>query len=245
MPTDKELEAYYHSFNEDYHGGGRAKGAKKRQNRYAEKYLKIVNEYSYGKLLIDIGSSNNPFPNIAKKCGYSVTVVDYVKPKELLSDISFIPSRIEDLMSIKLQFDVVTAFAIIEHTKDPILALKNLIKLSKVNGIIIIYIPEIGEFPDKFSLGTSKWLFPPEHLNLISKKALVELMERENCILSHYERFELNLLRFIIRYSIGFFEGVIGFMFRFLFGEKIWEDVRFKRKSLYTGLSMFVFMRVK
>jgi hypothetical protein len=79
MPTDDELKDYYLSFNDDYHGGCRTKGAKKRQIHYAEKYLEIGDRFSNGKKLIDIGSSNNPFPNIASQNGYKVTVVDYVK----------------------------------------------------------------------------------------------------------------------------------------------------------------------
>lgn len=102
IPTDKELADYYERFNDDYHGGGRSKGAKNRQLKYAEEYLKIVDRFSTLGSLIDIGSSNNPFPNIAHKKGYKVTVVDYVKPKELLDpDISFICSNIENLNLIE------------------------------------------------------------------------------------------------------------------------------------------------
>lgn len=50
IPTDEELAEYYKFFNEDYHGGGRILGSKKRQLQYAEKYLKVVDQFSNGKL---------------------------------------------------------------------------------------------------------------------------------------------------------------------------------------------------
>lgn len=244
IPTDEELAEYYKFFNEDYHGGGRTLGSKKRQLQYAEKYLKVVDQFSNGKLLIDIGSSNNPFPNIAHSQGYKVTVVDYVKPQKLSPEICFIESNIENLITIDKNFEIVTAFAIIEHTKDPLFAINNLRNLCMVNGIIVIYIPEIGRFPDNYSLGTTNWFCPPEHLNLLSKKALIKLMGN-NCKLKYYKRFELNILRYLIRYGIGILEGSIGYIVKLVFGERIWFHIRQKRKSKYQGMSMFVFKKIE
>jgi len=244
LPSEEELAAYYFDFNEDYHGGGRSKEAKKRQLRYAKKYLKIVERFSTAGSLIDIGSSNNPFPDIAHEKGYQVTVVDYVRPKELHPDITFIGSNIENLTDFSQKFDTVTAFAIIEHSKDPLSAISNLTKLCKANGIIIIYIPEIGQFSDNYSLGTSGWLYPPEHLNLLSKKALIKLMEQNQCKSIYYEKFELNSFRFMIRYGIGILEGTIGYFTKNLFGQSIWYKIRQTRKSKFAGLSMFVFQKL-
>jgi hypothetical protein len=245
MPTDEELAEYYRNFNIVYHGGGRTNGAENRQFRYAEKYLDIVNKFSNGKLLIDIGSSNNPFPNIAQSNGYNVTIVDYVKPQNLNTKITFINSNIEGLNSMSKDFDIVTAFAIIEHTKDPQLSLHILTNLCKINGIIVIYIPEIGLFADNYSLGTSKWLFPPEHLSLLSKNALIKIMEQNDNKLLYYKRFEINVFRYLIRYGIGITEGTIGYLAKLFFGERVWLKIRQKRKSIYTGLSIFVFTRIK
>jgi Methyltransferase domain len=244
LPSDQELIDYYKRFNEGYHGGGREKDAKKRQLKYALKYLAIVNKFSNeDKLLIDIGSSNNPFPNLAYSSGLRVTVVDYVKPKELDKSISFIPSSIENLTDIKGEFDMVTAFAIIEHTKDPFLALKNLVSLCKIGGKIVVYIPEIGEFSDNNSLGTTNWYCPPEHLNLLSKKGLIKILSKMNCNLEYYSRFELNQIRFIIRYGIGFFEGTIGFFVKKI-NYNYWLKIRQRRKSKYQGMGLFVFQKI-
>jgi hypothetical protein len=244
LPSDQELTEYYKRFNQAYHGGGRSKGAKKRQIKYALKYLKVVDKFSNnGKQLIDIGSSNNPFPNVACNKGYKVTVVDYVKPIELDPSICFISSSIENLNTIKKEFDIVTAFAIIEHTKDPFLAIKKLIDLCKIGGKLIIYIPEIGEFPDNYSLGTSNWYFPPEHLNLLSKKGLVKILSDMHCNLEYYKRFELNQFRFIIRYGIGLLEGVFGFLVHKI-NYNYWFKIRQQRKSRYQGMGFFVFQKI-
>lgn len=242
IPSEEYLSEYYRFYNEDYHGGGRAKGSKERQLSRAEKYLKIVRRFSKGKKLIDIGSSTNPFPNVAYFEGYNVTVVDYIKPKKLNPNIKFIESSLENL-SVKLKYEVITALAIIEHTNNPELAINNLVNLCAINGILVINIPEIGRFPDKNSLGTSKWFRPPEHLTLLSKNAIVKLMKRRNCDLLYYSRFELNTIRYAVRYGIGYLEGCVGYITKLIFGVEIWSKIRQKRKSKYQGLSMFVFKR--
>jgi len=87
LPSTETLNSYYEKFYVNYHGGGRENKADNRQKRYAKKYLDIVNQYSTGKDIIDIGSSTNPFPNYALNQGYNVTVLDYLKPKNLSSNI--------------------------------------------------------------------------------------------------------------------------------------------------------------
>jgi 2-polyprenyl-3-methyl-5-hydroxy-6-metoxy-1,4-benzoquinol methylase len=59
--------------------------------------------------------------------------------KELGPENVFIGSPIEGLKSVAQEFDIVTASAIIEHTKDPISSVGNLCNLCKLNGINIIY----------------------------------------------------------------------------------------------------------
>ena len=133
-----------------------------------------------------------------------------------------------------------TAFAVIEHTRQPLIALEKLVGLCKKQGTIIIYLPEIGHFSDINALGTSGWFSPPEHLNLLSRKCMDSLMRDLNCQPIYYSRFELNVMRFIVRYGIGLIEGVIGLCIKKI-NYKFWMKNRQKRISKFTGLSMFVY----
>ena len=241
-PSDAILQNYYSKFNQHYHGGGRRKGASKRQQLYAMKYLKIVSQYLERGTLLDIGSSTNPFPNIALEKGFNVSIADYSKPSNLDPEVEYIESPVEKIIDIGKTFDIVTAFAILEHTRDPLLAIKNIVNLTNQEGYIVIYIPEIGRFPDKYSLGLSNWFCPPEHLNLLSKDALVNIFNKHNCKLIKYSRFEISLFRYIVRYGIGFIEGTIGYFIKKTFS-KFWLKIRTKRKSKYQGMSMFIFKK--
>jgi SAM-dependent methyltransferase len=242
IPTHEEIDSYYKNYFSRYHGGGRSKGALERQKSYAKKYFKVLERYSGGNTLIDVGSANNPFPNIACSNKYKVSIVDINKPKNLCSYIQFFKSSIEDLNLPSAMFDNVTAMAIIEHTRFPLKALESLAKLTKKHGTLIIYIPEAGRFPDKFALGTSKWLYPPEHLNLLSGKGLIEAMRKNKCELITSYRFELNLIRFFLRYGIGYIEGALGWLVK-LINQNYWQEIRQKRKHHYKGMEIFIFKK--
>ena len=243
LPSQKELNNYYNQFNIDYHGGGRSKGAVNRQIKYANLYMQFINKHAKGKYLIDIGSSNNPLPNIAYSNGYQVTIADFIKPNNLNSNITFIKESIENIdTSDSKKYDVVTAFAVIEHTRHPLVSLGKMIELCKSDGIILIYIPEIGHFSDINALGTSGWYSPPEHLNLLSKKCLKLIMSKNNCELINYSRFELSRTRYLIRYGIGLVEGLIGIFVKSI-NSRLWLKIRQKRISKHTGMAMFVFRK--
>jgi SAM-dependent methyltransferase len=241
IPSDLELAEYYSNYNLKYHGGGRDTGAETRQIKYAEKYLRYVDRYTIGKSILDVGSANSPFPNFAFKKGYQVSVLDYTKPLFLENQVTFYQSSLENFKFDKLNFDIVTCFAILEHTKDPLKSLKILSRLVAKNGYLLIYIPEAGSFFDRFSLGTTKWLFPPEHLSLLSNKGLNAILNDLNFSLVYQSKFEINFLRYFVRYSIGFIEGLIGFSVKTFFGNDIWSRFRYRRKSFYQGMSISVY----
>jgi hypothetical protein len=241
LPSDEELAAYYYRFNESYHGGGRNNGAHKRQQKYAEKYLGLIQHFSSGSTLLDIGSSTNPFPNIASDAGYNVTVIDFIKPKNLNNSVSFVKSTIERY-NTSSKFDIISAFAILEHTKYPFVSLKKMVDLCRPGGTIIIYLPEIGRYNDIYALWTSGWYNPPEHLNLLSRQCIIKSMSKLGCAIIYNRRFEIDIIRYLIRYGYGYFEATIGWIVYNL-NPRLWLKIRRNRISKNIGMDIFVFRK--
>ncbi len=244
LPSTEELSRYYEKFNLNYHGGGREDNADNRQKRYAKKYLEVVNQYSTGKKLIDIGSSTNPFPNYALNQGYNVTVLDYLKPKDLSSNIEFIAGAIdnEEFCSINSQYHTVTLFAVIEHCRYPHSAVRNLSRLCESGGHIILTTPEIGRFADQYALGRTGWFFPPEHLHIISESGMKKLFAEFDCTLVKSVRFELNLIRWLARYGIGLMEGTAGYLVK-QFNPTFWSKAQKNRVSANQGITLYIFRK--
>jgi len=243
LPGQAELDEFYRTFNQNYAGGGRKEGRSERQDTYAARYLQLVNTYARGTSLVDVGSSTNPFPNRAKSAGYDVTVVDYVKPAGLAEGIRFVPGSLDspgDLAGrFGSSFDVVTAFAVLEHCCYPQKAATALSNLCKPRGVIILTTPEIGEFADAYAPGRSGWFYPPEHLNLVSRKAVIRLFASAGCSLIASAKFELNRARWIARYGLGLAEGVAGWTLKKAAPET-WERVRNERVALNQGIAQYI-----
>jgi 2-polyprenyl-3-methyl-5-hydroxy-6-metoxy-1,4-benzoquinol methylase len=246
-PTVKELANYYASFLRTYSGGGRSKGSKKRQHKWAEAYLKVVIQYSAeGKDLIDIGPANNPFPILAENHGFKVSVMDFSHPKSLPKSISFIKGSLNSNSKFLLnhfeQYDVVTAWAVIEHCLDIQMAFDTLVQFCKPGGIIILTTPEIGTISEKFGAGRTSWFYPPEHIYLISRKAIKVLFKSRGCEEMLSKKFEYNILRWLLRYGLIVAEGLIGYVLKKIWKDK-WVALRSTRLTRSSGITLCVYRK--
>lgn len=243
LPTDEELTDFYQSFNTTYTGGGRSGGRNLR--RYAQCYLNLVQSHVDTGELIDIGSSTNPFPNIATRAGFNVTVMDYAQPTEIDSQVNFVEGNLNDekiLLEYNSAFDVVTAWAVIEHVSSPQLACSMLARMCRPRGIVVLTTPEIGTFMTNNSIGRSGWFCPPEHLHLISPIALKIMFEDNDCDIIKWGRLELDPIRYAARYGIGMLETIVGMPFKSLLFSK-WQRLRDAKVHKFKGITYFVFKR--
>jgi SAM-dependent methyltransferase len=243
LPTEAELARFYNQYNRLYQGGGSSEG--KNLQRYSNRYLEIVQRYAKQGHLLDIGSSNNPFPNDAKSAGFEVTSVDYVKPAALLSGVQFVEGNVsneEILAKLSHEFDVVTSWAVIEHLPDPRVSAMIIARLCKPQGLIFLSTPEIGTGLTNYSIGRSGWFYPPEHINLVSPRAIEILFAPYGCRLISCGRLELSPLRFVVRYGIGAIEATVGFFLKTLAPKK-WQALRDTKVHKFAGITYFVLQK--
>lgn len=243
IPSAEELKIFYQSYNKKYVGGGNSSG--KNQLRYAKKYLSFVSSKCMSGRLIDIGCANNPFPNIAAKFGFSVTAMDYTEPPALNESVTFKKGHLNDpeILSQVSTFDVVTAWAVIEHVLNPDLAFHILRALSKPGGWIFLTTPEVGTQLTIHAAGKTPWFYPPEHLHLLSPKAIEVLAENHQLKLVDWGHFEISPLRWIARYGIGMAEAILGASI-YRLSEGTWRRMREHSTQKFNGIAWYV-MRAK
>jgi len=242
LPTEQELNKYYERYNETYEGGH---SGGQNLNRYSRRYFSILKRIIKKGEIIDIGPSKSPFPNLCDQNGFSVTVMDFVKPKELATKVSFIEGNLNDKSSLNLilgRFDIVSAWAVIEHVQQPKLAVEILTSLCKPSGYVIVSTPEIGTFLTKNSVGHSGWFHPPMHLHLISPLGMRTLFAQNDFALVKWGRLELNLMRYCLRYGLGLFEAIIGVLVKKVNQHK-WDELNNKRVARFKGILYFIFKR--
>ena len=240
IPSSQELEQFYSTYNNSYNGSGG------NLDRYAKTYFSLVKKYKSSGCLLDIGSSNSPFPNYAAESGFQVTVTDYSKPTDLSHDVKFIQGNLGEYLPEKLgfnQFEIVCAWAVIEHVPDPHLAIKNMVDLVQPGGYIFLTTPEIGTVLTNYSIGKSQWFYPPEHIFLISPIAVSKLFEKYKCEQLVQSRIEINTIRYMARCCIGIVEFLMGLPVKILL-PKLWHSLRARRYQQYAGISLFVFRKL-
>lgn len=242
LPNADELDAFYKAFNVDYSGGGRRAGAAERQMRYARRYLSSVLRHCRSGCLIDVGSSTNPFPNLAAKFGFAVTVLDRIRPAELAPAIQFVQGMAEDIQFLRTRFDVVTAFAVVEHFRLLKESIAALVSYAKPGGFIVITTPLVGERLERNSPGHTRWFCPPEHLHLVSPRGIRELFETYGCQLCEQARFELDPIRWALRYGSAAMEGAAGAVLRTVM-PATWRSLRDRRNAISQQIALYVFQK--
>lgn len=242
MPSDQVINEYYLNFNKNYTGGGPAEN----QIKYATAYFKLVRTFRRKiNRVLDIGCSNSPFPNLVNDLNIDVSVLDVVRPKDLDQQITFYQGLLDNNFSIpeNQKFDIITAWAVIEHVKDVELSLENISKSLDIDGYFFLTTPEIGTFLSNYNMGRTPWFFPPEHLHILSPKCLGFVSDKFGLELVSHGHFEISKPRYFIRYYlIGLTETIIGVLVK-LTSEKLFNRIRNKRVSLFKGIQYMVFQK--
>ncbi len=243
VPGAAELAEFYASYGERYSGGGSSGGAN--LARYARRYLAFVREHAQAGRLVDVGSSNSPFPDLAAAAGFDTTVMDFVRPAALSEGVRFVAGNINDDLVFaggRHAFDVVTCWAVMEHLPDPRRSARVLAELCKPGGVLLLSTPEIGTALTRWSLGRSPWFYPPEHLCLVSPQALRTVFNGLDCDLLQQSRLELTRIRYMARYGIGVAEAMAGWpVWRLM--PRLWQGLRDGRRHAFQGISCLVFRK--
>lgn len=239
VPTAEELSAFYARYNETYSGGGGSGG--RNQVRYAEAYLRLVQRFTTAGSLIDVGCANNPFVNLAAQQGFRATAADFTRPPHLAADVGFRIGHLNDdaWVADGEPYDTVTAWAVIEHVRDPSLAFSVLGRLTKPGGHVFMTTPEVGTMLTRWSAGSTSWFYPPEHLHLLSPQAIARLGDSHGLELVEWGHFELTAARWLARYGIGLGETVAGAVIRGVAPSR-WRTSRQTRRQRFVGIAHYV-----
>lgn len=132
--------------------------------------------------LLDIGCAMGVLLEEAKKKGFNVAGIDlsndavkYCKTHGLTA----YTGTVYTVSSLKkASFDVISAFQIIEHERDPLKMMKRVYNLLKNDGLVILATPDYGGFWRKV-MGKRWFGFThPEHVILLDKISMKVLLEK-------------------------------------------------------------------
>jgi len=146
-------------------------------------YLRLLNAYSApGKNLLDLGCGAGFFLKAAEEKGWKVEGVEISRSAaHYARDIVRVTVHNGYLENLKLpseNYDAVTLLDILEHLPDPMGTLKEIHRILKREGVLILNTPDYNSL-SRFFLGKD-WavLSPAEHLYNFTQKTLSTMLSR-------------------------------------------------------------------
>ena len=183
-PSLEKLPSYYES--EDYisHTDGKRSLFEMMyhfiKNIALKNKLNLINSESQKGKLLDIGAGTGDFLVVAKKDGWQITGIEPgEKPRNIAiqKGISFENdlAKLEDN-----SFDVITMWHVLEHVPDLEFQIKELKRLIKPNGTIVIAVPNFKSFDANYYGKFWAAFDVPRHLWHFSKTSIEKLFAVEN-----------------------------------------------------------------
>ena len=237
QPSLENLPKYYES--EDYisHTDGKRSLFEKVyqiiKSYSLNKKVRLINElHSQKGSLLDIGVGTGDFLATAKKAGWQTTGIEPNEKAKAIA-ISKGVSFAENLESIQSHsFDVITMWHVLEHVPDVENQIKELKRLVKPNGTLIIAVPNYKSFDANYYGAFWAAYDVPRHLLHFSKTAIEKLFAKENIKLIKilpmvFDSFYVSLL------SEKYKNGKMNFMKAFYIGLK--SNAKAKRNLEYSS----------
>jgi 2-polyprenyl-3-methyl-5-hydroxy-6-metoxy-1,4-benzoquinol methylase len=183
-PSKSELEACYDQnfFDEAY---GTLLKNSRRQNSEYKKFIyrwdEIEKKSKNGGKVLDVGCSFGFFLDAGRRRGWdcygieiSEFAADYAKSRFGLR-VQSVP--LEDADFEPESFDVVTLWNVIEHLDDPAAAVRQIYRILKPGGLIVLTTGDAESPLARLQGGKWRMLMPPIHLSHFSPATIKYLME--------------------------------------------------------------------
>ena len=239
-PSLEKLPSYYES--EDYisHTDGKRSVFERMyhfiKNIALKNKLNLINSESQKGKLLDIGAGTGDFLVVAKKDGWQITGIEPgEKPRNIAiqKGVSFANNlaELEDN-----SFDVITMWHVLEHVPDLEFQIKELKRLIKTNGTILIAVPNFNSFDANYYGKFWAAFDVPRHLWHFSKTAIEKLFAVENLKLvkivpMKFDSFYVSLL------SEKYKNGRMNFLKAFWIG---WKSNRYGKRNVEYSSHIYV-----
>ena len=146
----------------------------------AQKHVREVMRFKPGGKLLDIGCSYGILVKAAKDLGFDARGVEPTKRAASYAakrlHLSVIHGTVETASFAKNSFDVITLYDVLEHIPDFKKFLKEIRRILKSDGILVIQSPNVDSFAFRLLKTRWNWLLVPQHLWHFSGRSLTHVL---------------------------------------------------------------------
>ena len=132
--------------------------------------------------VLEIGSGHGFFLEIMKTNGFDIIGYDISKEKrkysKKITDVPVYDININEKIPADNKFDIVVLFHTLEHITEPITLLKNIKKLLKPKGKILIEVPNSDDFHLKLNKFYKEFYWERAHIHYFNPKILKNVIRK-------------------------------------------------------------------
>lgn len=134
------------------------------------------------KKILEVGSGDGFFLENMQKQGYNMTGIEISKQRRnksrKITNVKVIDIDLVDNIPNIGSFDGIVLFQVLEHIRDPINFLKNISKLLKSGGKVIVEVPNFNDFQVTLNNTYREWHFQRAHIHYFTPKILKDVFVR-------------------------------------------------------------------
>ncbi|MBN2257518.1 MAG: class I SAM-dependent methyltransferase [Anaerolineaceae bacterium] len=148
------------------------------------RFIRVIKRFSDRGYLLDVGCGAGTFLVEAQKAGYKSIGQDvaplFISYCRFHQNLEVYEKPLEELFLPNDEFDIVTAFDVIEHHPYPHLLLAEVHRILKPGGILCITTHDAGSFFARLYGRHWRYMIPIGHLTYFTKMTLTKLLTDNN-----------------------------------------------------------------
>ena len=179
IPTQQDDNKFYDENMQDKNVNdvGDIKRAKRKMMEDTIRRVNLIRKLTQKKgKILEIGSGHGFFLEMMRKSGYKMTGIEISKEKRKFSKqvtaVKVLDVNINEEMPDVGNFDVIVMFQVLEHIIDPIGFLRNVRKILKSNGKIIVEVPNCDDFQLRLHKEYREFYWERAHISYFTPKTL-------------------------------------------------------------------------